>query len=117
MVESDESIWKEALLGVQPLTDKERVFRVAKPKKLARHSGDEAAASEVLPKKAANGVDKIQDDTFSIFADKGKVFTVTPANRYFRIVYTNGSTAQTSFSLQTRLVLAEALKNQYLNMI
>lgn len=32
-----------------------------------------------------------QDDKFSVFANKPKVFTFTPANRYFRIVYTNGS--------------------------
>ena len=43
-----------------------------------------------------DGVNMIQDDVFSIFADTGKVFTFTPANRYFRVVYTpNGATGGT----------------------
>lgn len=50
-----------------------------------------------------DGVSVIQDDVFSIFADTGKVFTFTPANRYFRVVYTNGATPTTSISIQTIL--------------
>lgn len=52
---------------------------------------------------SADGVSETQDDTFSIFANKGKTYTFSPANRYLRVVYTNGAVAQTSFSLQTIL--------------
>jgi hypothetical protein len=42
-----------------------------------------------------------QDDKFTIAANAGKVFTFTPANRYYRITYTNGPLPQTSFDLET----------------
>lgn len=41
------------------------------------------------------------DDVFTILANSGKVFTFSPARRYIRVSYTNGSSAQSSFSLQT----------------
>lgn len=41
-------------------------------------------------------------DVFSIFADESKTFTFQPVMRYFRIKYTNGSTPQTEFHLQTQ---------------
>lgn len=47
-----------------------------------------------------DGVTKVQDDVFTISANVGKVFTFSPAGRYMRIIYTNGTTPQTSFSLQ-----------------
>lgn len=40
-------------------------------------------------------------DTYTIPAASGKTFTFQPAARYFRVVYTNGATLQTSFRLQT----------------
>jgi len=43
------------------------------------------------------------EDTFSIVASSGKVFTFGPAARYFRAVYVNGSTPQTAFRLQVLL--------------
>ena len=49
---------------------------------------------------SSDGVTKTQDDVFSIFANAGKVFTFSPANRYFKIVYTNGVLAQTAFNIQ-----------------
>lgn len=52
---------------------------------------------------SANGVDVIQDDVFTLSASAGKVFTFGPANKYFRIRYTNGDTLQTLFNLQTIL--------------
>lgn len=50
---------------------------------------------------SADGATKVQDDTFSIFANTGKVFTFSPANRYFRVVYTNGATPTGSLNIQT----------------
>ena len=40
-------------------------------------------------------------DTYSIPATTGKVFSVQPAARYFRLVYTNGATLTTSLRIQT----------------
>ena len=43
------------------------------------------------------------DDKFTILANRGKVFTFSPARRYFRVQYTNGSVAQTEFNIQSQL--------------
>jgi hypothetical protein len=40
-------------------------------------------------------------DTFTIPSSTGKIFTVGPSARYYRVVYTNGTTAQASFRLQS----------------
>lgn len=40
-------------------------------------------------------------DVYTVAAATGKVFSVQPAARFFRIVYTNGGTNQASFRLQT----------------
>jgi len=43
------------------------------------------------------------NDVFTILADTPKTFTFGPAERYYRIVYTNGGVAQTSFHLTSLL--------------
>jgi len=48
-----------------------------------------------------NGTNWDHTDVFTIPASTGKTFTVGPAARFFRIVYTNGVLAQTTFRLQT----------------
>jgi hypothetical protein len=63
----------------------------------------DSAASGLEVQWSADGVSVTQDDTFSIFANKAKTYTFSPANRFLRVVYTNGILAQTSFSLQTIL--------------
>lgn len=40
-------------------------------------------------------------DTYTIVATTGKVFSIQPAARYFRLVYTNGATLTTSLRIQT----------------
>ena len=46
----------------------------------------------------------VQDiDKFTITGNVGKTFTFGPARRYVRVVYTNGSTDQTVFDLETAL--------------
>jgi len=52
---------------------------------------------------SADGITVDDDDTFTISANRGKVFTFSPARRYMRIVYTNDGVAQTLFRLQTVL--------------
>lgn len=42
-------------------------------------------------------------DVFSVYANSGTNYTPNPAFRYVRIVYTNGATPQTRFSLMTIL--------------
>lgn len=42
-------------------------------------------------------------DYFNILAATGKTFSINPALKYFRVVYTNGGTPQGSFRLQTVL--------------
>ncbi len=40
-------------------------------------------------------------DAYTITANSSKVFTLGPSARFFRVVYTNGLTAQTTFKIQT----------------
>jgi len=47
-------------------------------------------------------------DTYTIPATTGKTFSVPRQAKYFRVVYTNGATLQTSFRLQTILNRAAA---------
>lgn len=58
---------------------------------------------------AANGLSMQQSqdgtnwdfvDNYTIPASTGKVFSVAPCARFFRVVYTNGTTLQTTFRLQ-----------------
>jgi hypothetical protein len=50
---------------------------------------------------SSNGTNWDHTDAYTIPATTGKVFSFQPAAQYFRIVYTNGATLQTSFRLQT----------------
>ena len=53
---------------------------------------------------SADGVNIGDTDVYSYYAANGGTnYTPNPAFRYFRMVYTNGATPQTSFSLQTIL--------------
>lgn len=46
-----------------------------------------------------NGIDVIDHDYFTLSAGQAKTFTFGPAERYFRIVYTNGGVATTTLSI------------------
>jgi len=50
---------------------------------------------------STNSTNWDDDDTFTLPANDGKFFTFGPEARYFRILYANGSDAQSSFRLQT----------------
>jgi hypothetical protein len=50
---------------------------------------------------SSNGTNWDIVDTYTVAATASKVIAVNPAAQFFRIVYTNGGTLQTSFRLQT----------------
>lgn len=52
---------------------------------------------------SSNGIDIQSTDNFTIDAGTNKVFTFGCAQRYVRVVYTNGASAQTSFYLEINL--------------
>jgi len=62
-----------------------------------------SATSGLAVQWSADGITVHEDDTFTIPANDGKTYTFGPVARYFRIVYTNGTQAQTSFVIQTVL--------------
>lgn len=63
---------------------------------------DQASATNGLSiQQSSDGSNWDITDTYSIAAATGKTFSVQPAARFFRIVYTNGATPQTAFRLQT----------------
>lgn len=64
-------------------------------------SDQDSATDGFMIEWSADGVTVHDDDVFSILADKGKVFTFSPARRYVRVSYTNGDTDQTTFDIQT----------------
>lgn len=52
---------------------------------------------------SADGSTVADTDVFSVYANSGTNYTPNPAFRYVRVVYTNGATPQTRFSLMTIL--------------
>ena len=64
-------------------------------------SSHDSATDGLAIQWSSDGVTVHDDDVFTISANKGKVFTFSPARRYMRIIYTNGSTDTSSFNLQT----------------
>lgn len=51
---------------------------------------------------STDGVTVHNDDLYTVAANSGKVFSVPAYGKYFRVRYTNGGTAQSSFALQTK---------------
>lgn len=66
-------------------------------------SDQDSAVDGLMIEWSADGVTKAQDDVFTLSANSGKVFTFGPANRYVRVVYTNGGVQTTSLNIQTIL--------------
>lgn len=50
---------------------------------------------------STNGIDWDETDDYTIRPGDGKTFSFGPAARYMRVVYTNGSSPQSAFRLQT----------------
>lgn len=63
---------------------------------------DQASAADGLSiQQSSNGTNWDITDTYTVAASTGKTFSVQPAARFFRIVYTNGASIQGVFRLQT----------------
>ena len=63
---------------------------------------DQASATDGLSLEfSVDGVNWDHVDVYTVLANSGKVYTLGPSARYFRVRYTNGGTAQTIFRLQT----------------
>ena len=52
---------------------------------------------------SSNGVTLDQENVYTLRANSGKQFTVSPINRYYRLKYENGAVLQTFFSLQSTM--------------
>ena len=63
----------------------------------------ESATDGLMVEFSSDGTNVDSDDTFTIPAATGKTFSFQAATKYFRVKYTNGSTTQTYFRLQTIL--------------
>ena len=65
---------------------------------------DQASAVDGLQiQQSSNGTNWDVSDSYSIPAATGKIFTIGASAKFFRVVYANGTTAQTSLRLQTKL--------------
>lgn len=61
-----------------------------------------ASATDGLSlQQSSNGTNWDIVDTFTIVATIGRILSLNPGAQFFRVVYTNGGTLQTSFRLQT----------------
>ena len=62
---------------------------------------------------SSDGATAIQDDVFTISANRGKVYTFMPANRHYRIVYTNGLTETTLLDIQSILKATSIISSSH----
>lgn len=60
-----------------------------------------SATDGLLIEWSTNGTNWDDSDPFTVAAGNGRFFTFGPQARFFRLVYTNGATIQTTFRLQT----------------
>ena len=67
------------------------------------NSSHDSATNGLMVEFSSDGTNVDSDDTYTIPADTGKTFSFQSAAQYYRVKYTNGSTEQTSFRLQTIL--------------
>jgi hypothetical protein len=75
---------------------------------------DKASATDGLClEQSADGTNWDNVDTYTLPAVTGKTYSIQPAARYFRIVYTNGTAVQTEFRLQTIYKKTNALASSH----
>lgn len=60
-----------------------------------------SATDGLSVQQSSDGINWDNTDEFSIPAGIGKTYSIQPAAKWFRIIYTNGSSEQTDFRLQT----------------
>jgi len=70
---------------------------------IAVHSDVASATDGLSIEFSTDGINWDHIDVYTIPAATGKIFTVGPSAKFFRTVYTNGTTAQTTFRLQSIL--------------
>jgi len=66
-------------------------------------SDQDSAADGLDVQWSVDGVTETQDDVFTYSKNGGKIYTFTPANRYFRVVYTNSTNGTADIDIQTIL--------------
>lgn len=66
-------------------------------------SDQNSATNGFIIQWSADAINVADTDVFTVYANAGTNYTPNPAFRYVRVVYTNGSTPQTRFSLMTIL--------------
>ena len=62
-----------------------------------------SATNGLIVEFSADESNIVSDDTFTLPADSGKTYSFQPAAKYFRVVYSNGVTPQSSFILHTQM--------------
>ncbi len=72
-----------------------------------------SATDGLMGEQSSDGINWDFSDEFSIPSSKGKIFAPNRAARYFRIIYTNGTVAQSVFRLQTILNSKYVLPNSH----
>jgi hypothetical protein len=63
----------------------------------------ESVTDGLVIEQSSDGVNVDEDDRFTVLANAGKIFSFRANGKFFRVLYTNGGTAQTTFRLQTKL--------------
>lgn len=66
-------------------------------------SNQNSALDGLVVEWSSDGTNVDEDDKFTVFANNGKQFTFGPPSQYFRVRYTNGTSAQSTFRMQTVL--------------
>ena len=75
---------------------------------------DVASATDGLSiQQSHDGTNWYFTDEYTVPAGTGKTFTIQPSAKYYRVVYTNGGTNQTTFSLQTILKKSNSLASSH----
>lgn len=67
------------------------------------YSDEASATNGLMIQQSSDSTNWDIDDVYTISADTGKTFSIQLSAKYIRIVYTNGSTIQTAFRLQSIL--------------
>lgn len=67
------------------------------------YADQDSAEDGLCIEQSSDGTNADHDDCFTIPAGIGKNFSINPFARFMRVVFTNGTSAQTAFRLQTLL--------------
>ena len=76
-------------------------------------SDQDSAADGLSFQQSSDGTNWDNTDDFNYIANSGKTYSVQPAAKWFRVVYTNGSSNQGVFRLQTILKKTSSLPSSH----